>query len=87
VPPDIAALMSQSQGLTSDLHLEIESYYVFAKIILDDVARAIEYYFGPHRGLALDSHDGLAKRMVTSPTKNRHALYKAPWNAESNDAQ
>jgi hypothetical protein len=53
VPPDIAALMSQSQGLTSDLHLEIESYYLFAKIILDDVARAIEYYFGPHRGLAL----------------------------------
>ena len=43
--------------------MEIESFYLFAKIFLDDVARAIENYFGPARGLALDSHDDLEKRL------------------------
>lgn len=45
------------------LHLEIESFYLFAKILLDRVARSIELYFGATRGVALDSHDDLAKRI------------------------
>ena len=30
---------------------------------MDDIARAIENYFGPARGLALDSHNDLEKRL------------------------
>jgi hypothetical protein len=63
VPPELAALMEAGQGLSAKVHLEIESYYLFAKIVLDDIARAIEYYFGKQRGLAIDSHDDLTKRI------------------------
>ncbi len=56
-------LQSKGADLSIIVNLEIESFYLFAKIFLDDVARAIENYFGPARGLALDSHDDLEKRL------------------------
>jgi hypothetical protein len=59
---ELSALLNESQSLMLDLHLQIESYYVFAKIVLDDVARAIDYYFGAGRGLSLDSHDDWARK-------------------------
>ena len=37
--------------LTTRLHLEIESFYLFAKILLDKVAHFVEFYFGPGRKL------------------------------------
>jgi len=57
------ALQSEGVRLSMAVHLDIESFYLFAKIFLDDIARAIENYFGPARGLALDSHDDLEKRL------------------------
>ena len=57
------ALQSEGVHLSMIVNLEIESFYLFAKIFLDDIARAIENYFGPARGLALDSHDDLEKRL------------------------
>jgi hypothetical protein len=63
VSQDTEALLKKASHITRTLHLESESFYLFAKIILDDVARAIEYYFGAQRGLALDSHDDLTERM------------------------
>ena len=53
--------LNKGREITTILHLEIESYFLFAKILLDKVARAIKFYFGKARGLSLDSHDGLAK--------------------------
>ncbi|MGC1386604.1 MAG: hypothetical protein WA807_01210 [Steroidobacteraceae bacterium] len=47
--------------LTNLMDLEIESFYLFAKIFLDHIARFIEEYFGRVRGLSLDSHDDLTK--------------------------
>jgi hypothetical protein len=44
---------------TEVLHLEIESFYLFANILLDTVARAIEKYFGQVRTCSLDSHHDL----------------------------
>ena len=44
---------------TDVLHLEIESFYLFANILLDTVARAIEKYFGQVRECSLDSHHDL----------------------------
>lgn len=63
VTAEQAALHQQGRQLGIQVHLEIEAWYLFAKIVLDDVARAIEYYFGPARGLALDSHDNLCARI------------------------
>lgn len=64
VGPELAALHEAAIPLGAEVHLQIESYYLFAKIILDDVARAIEYYFGAARGLPLDSHDDLARSLA-----------------------
>jgi hypothetical protein len=54
-------LLDEGTELTFRLHLEIESFYLFAKILLDKVAHAIEFYFGAVRGVSLDSHDDLVK--------------------------
>jgi hypothetical protein len=70
------AVLDAREELGLALQLEIESFYLFAKILLDEVARAIEFYFGPVPKLALDSHDDLTKRIeryaaqhqVTLPT-------------------
>ncbi|HRH23342.1 MAG TPA: hypothetical protein PK295_01800 [Candidatus Magasanikbacteria bacterium] len=56
-------LLKESEEFTEILHLEIESFYLFAKILLDKIARSIEFYFGPSRGLPLDSHDDLSKNL------------------------
>jgi len=49
--------------LTQYLHLEIESFYIFAKMLLDKLALAIEHYFGKvhNARLAFISHDSLVK--------------------------
>ena len=44
-------------------HLDIESFYLFSKILLDKVSRFIEFYFGKVRRKSLDSHDKLAKNL------------------------
>jgi hypothetical protein len=43
------------------VHLEIETFYLFAKILLDKLALFVEFYFGPVRSAPLTSHDKLAK--------------------------
>lgn len=57
--------------LSPRLHLEVESFFLFAKILLDQVAHAVEFYFGPAQKVSLDSHDGLTKSLVRyARTKN-----------------
>lgn len=51
--------LDEMRKATDVLHLEIESFYLFAKILLDTVARAIEKYFGQVRECSLDSHHDL----------------------------
>ena len=47
-----------------ELQLDIESFYLFAKIFLDKIARFIEHYFGEQvRNQPLDSHDDLVKNL------------------------
>jgi hypothetical protein len=59
-------LLQKHDQLMTAIGLEVESYYLFAKILLDKVSRFLEHYFGSERGLSLDSHDQL--------TKNIHVL-------------
>jgi hypothetical protein len=56
------------------VHLEIESYYLFAKIYLDKVAHALEFYFGQGRGQSLDSHDQLVKNFAAYAEEKSLAL-------------
>ncbi len=53
-------LMEESSRLMTLVHLEIESFYLFAKIFLDNVARFLYVYFGPAQGVSLKSHSNLA---------------------------
>ena len=63
VTQEQARLFDMGQILTTHLHLEIESFYLFSKILLDRIAHAIEFYFGQARKLPLDSHDDLVKHL------------------------
>jgi hypothetical protein len=60
--------LNKCKNLCEIAQLDIESYYVFSKILLDKLAHFIELYFIPVRGLSLDSHDQF--------TKNFEALCK-----------
>lgn len=55
------AWLEDNSRLCTHIQLEIEGYYLFAKILLDKVSRFIEFFFGPARGLSLDSHDQMTK--------------------------
>lgn len=58
------AELEERDQLGLAIQLEIESFYLFAKILLDEAARAIEFYFGSMPRMALDSHDDLTKRIA-----------------------
>lgn len=47
-----------------ELRLEVRCFYVFAKILLDKIARFIEFYFGQARRLSLGSHDKLTRNLA-----------------------
>ena len=54
-------LMEKSSRLMTLVHLEIESFYLFAKIFLDNVARFIYLYFGQVNRVRTKSHNNLTK--------------------------
>jgi hypothetical protein len=41
--------------------IDVESFYIFAKMFLDHIARSLHHFFGPVRGASLESHDNLVK--------------------------
>ena len=62
------------------LQLEIESFYLFAKLFLDKIALFIQLYFGQVRKLPLHSHSDLQKNLETFAAQNKIEL--APgWKA------
>jgi len=52
-------LMEKWNQLNTLIHLEIESFYMFAKIFLDKITLFIQNYFGQARDISLRSHDKL----------------------------
>ena len=54
-------VQEESNAVATKLHLEIESFYVFSKIVLDHIARAIHVYFGQAHSCSLRSHDQFLK--------------------------
>jgi hypothetical protein len=53
----VSALMDARRGEDTELHLEIESYFLFAKILLDKAAHFVEVYLGSARAAGIRSHD------------------------------
>ena len=53
------------------LRLEIESFYLFAKILLDRLADAFAYYFGEHFGGLGSTYTKLAKRFPEVATRRK----------------
>jgi hypothetical protein len=53
-------LMEEENRLTTLVHLDIESFYMCAKVFLDKIALFIQNYFGTARGISLVSHHRLA---------------------------
>jgi hypothetical protein len=56
--------LNRMTELAREVRIEVESFYLFAKILLDEVARLLQYYFGPVRGLSLASHDRLVRHFT-----------------------
>lgn len=60
---EILQILQNESSISIKLHLEIESFYLFAKILLDQLSRGIEFYFGQGRKASLDSHDDFCKNI------------------------
>jgi hypothetical protein len=58
---ELNVLLEQQRQLAPTLHLEIESFYVFAKILLAKIAHFIQCYFGQGHGCSLRSHHRFRK--------------------------
>jgi hypothetical protein len=55
---------STAEEFQTPLHLRIETFYLFAKILLDKVGLAIQHYFGPAREASLSSHSKLRRNLL-----------------------
>ena len=63
--------MELSARVRCMLHLEIESFYIFAKILLDKTAHLVLVYFGSARGCSMKSHHNFLRCFKAySETKN-----------------
>ncbi len=58
---DQMRIFEDGNRISTQVHLEIESFYLFAKIFLDMLALFLLNYFGQARGIKLNSHDKLTK--------------------------
>lgn len=61
--PEEVEVLRQLSSLAQLIHLEVETYYLFAKIFLDKVAHFLEHAFGTERRMSLDSHDKLTRHL------------------------
>ena len=56
---DLVALWETLDKAVLSAQLEVETFYLLAKIMLDRIAHFIEFYFGAAQKCSLDSHDDL----------------------------
>ncbi len=64
-------LFHEYQLIALQIQLDIESFYLFAKIMLDKTAQFIQQFFGKIRGCEVRSHDNWSKRLrMYCQTKN-----------------
>lgn len=58
---EYSTLLARRTEFTSGLELEIETFYLFAKIYLHRIAQFLGRYFGNLRGVSTKSHDQLTR--------------------------
>ena len=69
--PDEIASAAVGEALDAVLYLRIETFYVFAKVLLDKLAQAVQGFFGHARGASLSRHSKLRANLgVYASLKN-----------------
>ena len=58
-------LSEEARILSLTVQMELETFYIFPKVLLDKLAQAIGFYFGPARGCLTSSPDDLSKSIRT----------------------
>ncbi len=61
ITDELQASLDEASKISNEALFQVESFFLFSKILLDKIARSIELYFGPVRKFSLDSHDDLVK--------------------------
>ena len=56
-------ISSEHHEIATLVHLEVESFYLFAKIFLDKIAFFLHDYFGETKGVSLTSHHKLQQNL------------------------
>lgn len=66
--PDVLSALGEMRFTTHYIQLDSESFYLFAKILLDRIANFLEEYFRPlhtqARGYSFRSHDAMTKKFA-----------------------
>lgn len=60
--------LNRGYELSTELHLQIESFYIFAKILLDKIAQAVYFYFGNSK-TSFQSHHTMIDNLQTYTTE------------------
>lgn len=84
VTPEQERLHEEGWKLGVAVELEIDSFYIFAKVLLDRVGHGLEFYFGQAKGCSLESHNEMMKcfakyvkaKNLTPPPKRLVELLK-----------
>jgi hypothetical protein len=63
--PAEIALLEERETLTRLVHLRIETFYLFAKILLDKAGQAVEHFHGQGRGASLARHSKVVQNLET----------------------
>lgn len=72
--PEEVTLYEQGTRLALVLHLKIETFYVFAKILLDKTGQTIEHYHGQGQAASLERHSKLLANLETYAEQKRLKL-------------
>lgn len=63
------------------VQLEMESYYLFSKILLDRLAQAVELYFGRAHGVSIHTHHRLADNLEIYAKDRKLRAWRAFWRS------
>ena len=61
---EMASMDAEMGDLLDVAHVDLETFYLFAKTVLDRVAQFVDLYFGPERGLPVKTHEKLRANII-----------------------
>lgn len=75
-------LLDASSSLQTQIQMDVETFFVFAKILLDKLAHFLEHYFGPESGTSFRSHDKLVKFFSKFVAAKELQPCRACWSSQ-----